>query len=45
MQITQAMLDVCEEALYHLRQDVTLPTLADIEHGLGDLHGILLTRA
>ena len=29
MQITQAMLDVCEEALYHLRQDVTLPTLAD----------------
>ena len=28
MQITQAMLDVCEEALYHLRQDVTLPTLA-----------------
>ena len=28
MQITQTMLDVCEEALYHLRQDVTLPTLA-----------------
>jgi len=28
MQITQAMLDVCEEALYHLRQDTTLPTLA-----------------
>ena len=27
MNITQAMLDVCEEALYHLRQDVTLPTL------------------
>ena len=29
MQITQAMLDVCEEALYHLRQDISLPTLAD----------------
>lgn len=29
MQITQAMLDVCEEALYHLRQDVSLPSLAD----------------
>ena len=29
MQITQTMLDVCEEALYHLRQDISLPALAD----------------
>ena len=29
MQITQTMLDVCEEALYLIRQDVTLPTLAN----------------
>ena len=29
MQITQTMLDVCEEALYLLRQDVSLPTLAN----------------
>ena len=29
MQITQTMLDVCEEALCLLRQDVTLPTLAN----------------
>ena len=28
MTITQAMLDVCQEALYLLRQDVSLPTLA-----------------
>ena len=29
MQITQTMLDVCGEALYHLRQDVSLPALVD----------------
>ena len=29
MQITQTMLDVCEEALYLLRQDVSLPALED----------------
>lgn len=31
MQITQTMLDVCEEALYLIRQDVTLPTPAEAE--------------
>ena len=35
MKITQAMLDVCEEALYHLRQDVSLPTLAEAETDTG----------
>ena len=35
MQITQTMLDVCEEALYHLRQDVTLPTLAEAPSDTG----------
>lgn len=35
MQITQTMLDVCEEALSLLRQDVTLPTLANAQTDLG----------
>ena len=35
MQITQTMLDVCEEALYHLRQDISLPTLAEAPAATG----------
>ena len=35
MQITQTMLDVCEEALYHLRQDVSLPALEDASSDTG----------
>ena len=35
MQITQAMLDVCAEALWHLRQDVSLPSLAEAETDTG----------